>query len=997
MGKLWWLTMHFQVLGVLSNIGDAVSKFFGTGDYDATKIQNAYNTLDNVRPYLHFNDAVGQIFNWMRWGVLKILYNLANGAQQVSTQALDYRKLLDSAGIKEQYQSYVLGASTAIMVAMLVWIGAKYMLGREKVGVQHIIMQVVISIFLMLNISTITNWVADQASGFYSTAISEKDGTKYSNSIPFDLVAKNTNDLMYMYASNWKGYGTKENGKIKTQYREHFGNNGWLEDGKATDDGQDMFEQLSANDLAMSITPDQADIMQKELDKYAKQHGWSTEKVRPEYLKYRLVDGGDKPAAIKISKSNIPFSNAFSGGYSRYTVAFLPVAFCLACLTFAFFFITYLVIKTFLDMAIMQIIGVVVFSTDLESGQKTKAVVQDIFTSAITLCCQAVELMFYRIVIDWIIKQDFASKGLGGIALECMGFLAMTILLVSGSQKTTKFFGVDTGAQKGYTAAALAVNQTMSAAKKAGAGIIGTGKGVAKVAKGGYNFAMDSVAKGDRTLNGLGKAKDVYKQRKQESAANGTPMKLSDKAAALGAGALAGYHASKAEKDTRKDFLKSGGSRYEWESGAVRGMTQAATQARADRYDKNRMKDSAYESLRGQVTPYPSAVRDQNEGYDMRSEAPLSPEDAAKQARSQGKSPQDIPTTKRTDASQVAGQPTTQASAPVIPIKRTDEDASDQGKISSGKPEAKTETSKNPKSTKTSETKEVKSAEAKDEKPTTSETKPAEKVVQDTDNQRKLSEDKSKTSTDKQAKTDQPVQGKQTTQSQTSEKQEPKSAEENDKYSDSSQVSKTNKPNKINPEEARKLSDKPVNKAGSQATTDQGTKIANAPASPKTTETSTTSTGTQAPTGETRKFNEKPEVKKPFKPTEAPQQAINSIARQKADKFNVKVDKDPAEIKKTYQEGTPKISETKKIAKGRSLEDITKGKQLIKNKNVTAQGDTENVKITRQNQINKDVEDVTKMNEKVHHLQQNNPKITEKAESKIKQAPKHGDFKGKDE
>lgn len=948
MGSFWWLA-HFQILGIMSNIGDAVSKFFGTGDYDATKIQNAYNTLDNVRPYLHFNDAVGQIFNWVKWGLLKGLYNLANAAQQVSTEALDYRKLLSSAGIKEQYQGYVLGAATAVMTGMLIWIGVKYMLGKEKLGVQHIIMQVVISVFLMLNISTITNWVAEQASGFYSDAISEKNGNKYSNSIPFDLVAKNTNDLMYMYASNWKGYGTKDNGKIKTQYREHFGNNGWLEDGKATDDGQDMFEQLSANDLAMSITPDQADIMQKELDKYAKKHGWATEKVRPEYLKYRLVDGGDKPAAIKIGKYNIPFSNAFKGGYSRYTVAALPVGFCLGCLAFAFFFITYLIIKTFLDMAIMQIIGVVVFSSDLESGQKTKAVVQDIFTSAITLCCQAVELMFYRIAADWIISQDFHSKGMTGIVVECMGFLALTIMLISGSQKTTKFFGVDTGAQKGFTAAALAVNQTMGAIQKGGRAIKGAGTGVAKVAKGSYDFAMDTGAKATGAVKGLNKLEDRYNDAKDQAKRNGTPMKLSDKIGAMGAGALAGYHTAKAERDTRKEFMKAGGSRMEWAAGTVRGLTQAPVEAKAARYDANGMKDSAYDALRGQIDPYPSAVRDQNENKNLDDKPEMSHTQAVEEAKTKGQSVKDVE--RATSGAQEAAE------------KRNDE------------PKAKYYDETTPR-----------------------------KMSEDNDDQKKISDgrlDKQETNT---KKPDTSTSQGATKQAQTDGGQEiPKTAEERkQKPVESDEKAKIKNP-AIQKQETEKLSEHSSTKGSENSAqepakkSENSTPISQVPANDTNRKLSdkveTKSTSTQ-----------KPEVKSSYKPTSAPQtpsEVKTAAARQKGDRTEVKVQKEPNEVHRSYQDnGATKLSENRKVAnsKGRSLEEITKGKQVVRTKNLTEKGDQTKLNIHRQNEVSRNIEDTTKINDKINQATRQNTQFKSDSMSKprIKQAPKHEDFKGKD-
>ncbi|MDK6528483.1 hypothetical protein, partial [Klebsiella pneumoniae] len=77
----------------------------------------------------------------------------------------------------------------------------------------------------------------------------------------------------------------------------------------------------------------------------------------------------------------------------------------LLALTIAYFFITWMVIKCFLDLAIMQVLSVLIFSTDIESGEKTKQAVSDIFTSAITIAFQGIELAFYRIVILWMLNK----------------------------------------------------------------------------------------------------------------------------------------------------------------------------------------------------------------------------------------------------------------------------------------------------------------------------------------------------------------------------------------------------------------------------------------------------------------------------------------------------------------------------------------------------------------------------------------------------------------
>ncbi|MCF1797296.1 hypothetical protein LZD79_04125 [Lactobacillus mulieris] len=548
--------MFLQSFLFLESFGDAVVQYFGgetKGD-----LTNAANSLDNIHPYLHFVDPVGQIFNSFGWGIIKMLYGIAKWAQDLVTESFTFKDLLKSAGVSDMAQSYVLGASAAVLIAVMVWVGIKYMFGKNKSKVSNIILQAMIAVFLMFNIQTLTNWAVEQSTGFYqdvtTSGISQKvDGksVKGSSNIAFDVIKGSSNDLMWMFYSNWKGYSTKDSGKIQNQYKEHYGNNSWTEK---------SFEELSPSSLSLAITPDTAEAMQKSMEKTYKPNQM---KVQPKYLQYHFIDGGTNsdgsPAktVVKIDKKSIPFFSAWSGGYQRYSVAFFPVVISLLALTIAYFFITWMVIKCFLDLAIMQVLSVLIFSTDIESGEKTKQAVSDIFTSAITIAFQGIELAFYRIVILWML-----NKGLDPW-LYSIGMIVATVMLFSGSQKVAKFFGVDTGAQHGFGMAAMTVNQALGAGKKlagvgaAGAAGVGMAAGGLKMAK---SIGKPNVNKQARNLNKAARAsalKDGYSQ---------------DEARKIG------KNAANSLKNQYKDFKAAGGSDRAWRTatsgsdGLVEGM-----------------------------------------------------------------------------------------------------------------------------------------------------------------------------------------------------------------------------------------------------------------------------------------------------------------------------------------------------------------------------------------------------------------------------------------
>lgn len=560
--KLLILAQSYIFTGWI-DLGKAISDMFGGGGDSKEDLTNAANSLDNIRPYLHFQDAVGQVFNWIKWGIIKAFYNLANGAEDLATHSLDFSKLLSDAGLKDWIQGYILGAAAAVMIAVLVWIGIKMMLGKEKTPVQNIILQAITATFLMFNLQPLTNWVVDQSSNIYKAEVT--DGN--TSSIPFDIIKGNTNDIAYLVYNNWPDFKTKGSGKIKTQSDEDYGHNGW--DNK---NGKKSFDLLSATNLASAITPDTVDSMEKTAEKLQKDHHWKSLKFKPKYLKYQLIDGGDKPAAVKISKSSVPFSNSYSGGYQRYTVAFLPVVVSLFALSLAFAFITYVVVKSFLDLAIMQVLALLIFSTDLDSGAKTKAAINDMFTAALTIALQGFELAFYRIVVNFLTNADM------GPLLYCVAMIAATAMLWTGSQKTAKFFGVDTGAQKGWAMGAIVANQTAGLVKK-GAGLA---RGTGHLARKGFDTT-------ESALTGL----DAAHKARENGKTWGQSLRN-------------GANAAHANSQLKKGFMASGGSRHQWNKASRSGLVPTTVSEMADKMASNNgLTDNEYNSLRQASTGKP--------------------------------------------------------------------------------------------------------------------------------------------------------------------------------------------------------------------------------------------------------------------------------------------------------------------------------------------------------------------------------------------------------
>ncbi|PFR68133.1 hypothetical protein COK29_26475, partial [Bacillus cereus] len=90
-----------------------------------------------------------------------------------------------------------------------------------------------------------------------------------------------------------------------------------------------------------------------------------------------------------------------------------------------------------------KVIAPLVFMTDIESGQKTKMVVMDICKGFGLIAFTGISMRVYIILVTYVGNADISS------VLYVMCMIALTILLVKGSESILRYFGVDVGLKDG--------------------------------------------------------------------------------------------------------------------------------------------------------------------------------------------------------------------------------------------------------------------------------------------------------------------------------------------------------------------------------------------------------------------------------------------------------------------------------------------------------------------------------------------------------------------
>lgn len=588
---LFYLTSFInpEYLDIFSSLVDWWQKSTNSGDYDPAKLQKVTEALQNAAPYLHYDDFLGRILNQTKWGIVKIFYGFANWASELATDSLDFSGILKSTGLNTNLINGVMGIAAGLMILTLTWVGIKIGTSSKAPQLKNVVWQLAISAFLIGNIQPITNWVVDQSTGVYKGFV-QADNDKGTSSLPYQVVQANSNDLLAIIANNfsgfkinngdtntkWEGVSKDKNGEIKDQRQKdvHYGSFAM---------NKSDFDTATSGDLSTTISADLAEKLSNKANKSKEKPAWD-----PDNLRYKLAPTGVGTKsnvkgkaysgyyATKVSQSNTAFFKIFNGGYERYSVQFFPVVVALFSMTVAFLLVCFVSVRAFLELAIMQVLSIIIFSTDLETGKRTKAAVQDIFSSALLIAFQGFELAFYRIVAVWMSSSD-AGKIHDNPYLYAVGMIALTWALWEGSSKVQKFFGLDTGLKQGWSKVAGGIAATEY--------IAGKGKNLAEGAV--------VVARGSGKLAGA-----AIGEAQAWQAGSSTKAIAKENGASNSEAKQAGSYARRAFRSAHNDFKQNGGSAVDWNRAVNSGAVSETVQDEAARMMRNGgLTDNQYNTL----------------------------------------------------------------------------------------------------------------------------------------------------------------------------------------------------------------------------------------------------------------------------------------------------------------------------------------------------------------------------------------------------------------
>ncbi|WP_241669616.1 pLS20_p028 family conjugation system transmembrane protein, partial [Bacillus cereus] len=392
--------------------------------------------------WIQYANFLGSVFQSIEGWIIKGLLVLVSSLEDIIPETFSLLDLLEDAGLNDFAASMMKGMFFAILVLVIAWLGIKTIVYHKPPHFKTVGVNIVVMVGLVAGLNELMADMQKISKDFYEDAT--KDG-KMEDSLAFNLVKHNTADLVYL---SQVGFDS-----IKKENKEAISKDKSAKNGL----NENMYLNASLGDL---VTPK----MVKELkDK-------SVEETK--FLAYKITNDGASEALESVDDSWFdPFEDKFPSGYVRYPMNFFTIFWGLLALGIAYVYTIFVFVMTIFEIAMKKIIAPFVFVTDLESGQKTKMVLQDIMNGFLVFAFTGLSLRFYIIAVNYLSDTDINGF------LYIVSMICLTTALIKGSESILKYFGIDVGLKEGKNnlMGALGALSSANAARK---GITNMGRSV---------------------------------------------------------------------------------------------------------------------------------------------------------------------------------------------------------------------------------------------------------------------------------------------------------------------------------------------------------------------------------------------------------------------------------------------------------------------------------------------------------------------------------------
>lgn len=275
----------------------------------------------------------------------------------------------------------------------------------------------------------------------------------------------------------------------------------------------DITNEIIKSNVGDLVTYDKSDFNKEEIKKLSSANNIKIGKIRyidptslmepsvmnemtiknKEVFSKKLVvtDTGD----FKLAGLNQGWMTFWKEYYYRFNVNFLNIIVSLGVIGATLAFTCFKLAKMIFELAYNKFLAILVAPADINDGQKTKQVIQNIMSTFIVVFLIAVLLKFYVMFIAVCARVT----GMEGVILLVAGSFAV----IDGPNLVEKLFGIDAGLQSGF--------KTMAGAYMVGSAVMGgaskLGSTAKSMAEGAGKVAGSTLGASAGMVSGLGNKK----------------------------------------------------------------------------------------------------------------------------------------------------------------------------------------------------------------------------------------------------------------------------------------------------------------------------------------------------------------------------------------------------------------------------------------------------------------------------------------------------------
>ncbi|EMF0063017.1 hypothetical protein PGC07_002135 [Enterococcus hirae] len=410
--KINWLALSVLVLMISVVFTRNVVEASIFNWFDDTKSQTEFLNNSLYRPYLkkYNGDFLSQFGIWLGWAVVKGMFTVTDSIQNMIPDVLDLFNFIESTGLNNVYQSVMNTIVVGLMILSLMFVGYKMITGKGTIDLKSVGTNIAMSVALILLMPTMISSGIQFAKTFY------KDSTTITNSddgVAWSLIKQGVTDLAYINKTDQYSSIDKTEDRNKLTRKN--------------------FQQT---DLTQVLTDKVIDKLEKE-------------NPAADNLRYELVENSNNEfVATKFSDNFLStFSDSLKSGYYRYQANLWGISIGLTALAIAYVFSAFVIITAILELAFKRVLGVLVFATDIETGQRSKVVLSDILQCYLTVGFQGFGLSMFAMFINFL----NAGQGIStNIFIKTIAYICAVFVLIKGSGTVMRYFGVDIGLKEGY-------------------------------------------------------------------------------------------------------------------------------------------------------------------------------------------------------------------------------------------------------------------------------------------------------------------------------------------------------------------------------------------------------------------------------------------------------------------------------------------------------------------------------------------------------------------